>query len=99
MPDEPRCPADAARDRHVMSRRPRDPFPDEDPREVLRRLYLAGGCEFVSVIARDELACALCAGLADRGYVPWELPELPIAGCVRTGGCRCAYEPAITVVE
>jgi hypothetical protein len=53
----------------------------------------------VSVVARDALACPACAAVGDRGYVPWDLPPLPVEGCVRPGGCRCRYEHAITVVE
>jgi hypothetical protein len=53
----------------------------------------------VSLVARDANACAICLAVADRGYLPLKLPTLPIDGCTRPGGCRCRYEPLITVVE
>lgn len=77
----------------------RDPFPPGDPREPLRRLFLSGGCEYVSVVARDATVCAACRSIADQGYLPWHLPRLPFDGCTAGVGCRCRYEPLITVVE
>jgi hypothetical protein len=50
-------------------------------------------------VAADALACSVCLALADRGYQPLKLPPLPIAGCTRAGGCRCRYEPLVTVAE
>jgi hypothetical protein len=50
-------------------------------------------------VAADALACAACLAVADRGYQPLKLPVLPIVGCTRATGCRCRYEPLITVVE
>lgn len=82
-----------------MGERAGTPFPAGDPREPLRQLQLTGGCEYVSVVARDSLACGACAAVADRGYAAWDLPLLPLAACSRPGGCRCRYEPLITVVE
>jgi hypothetical protein len=76
-----------------------EPFPAGDPREPLRRLFLEGGCEYVSVVARDDRACSACLGIADRGYLPWRLPLLPLGSCTARDGCRCRYEPLITVVE
>ena len=81
------------------ARRADEAFPDNDPREALRQGYLEGRYEYVSVVARDADACPACGALADRGYVPWELPEVPRPDCSGADGCRCRYEPAITVVE
>jgi len=74
-------------------------FAADDPREVLRRLHLDGVIEGVSLVAADATACGTCSTVTDRMYVPWELPGLPIDGCSRAGGCRCRYEPNVTVVE
>jgi hypothetical protein len=61
--------------------------------------YLEGRYEFIAIVARDALRCGPCAAIEERGYAPWDLPELPNGDCTRPGGCRCRYEPAITVVE
>ena len=55
--------------------------------------------EYVSLVARDANACPACLAVADRGYLPLKLPPLPIADCSRAEGCRCRYEPLVTVVE
>lgn len=71
-----------------------------DPRiDELQALYLAGGIDGVALVAADATACATCLGLADRVYLPSRLPPLPIEGCTRPGGCRCRYEPSVTVYE
>lgn len=71
-----------------------------DPRiEELQQLYLAGGIDGVALVAADATACPACLGLADRIYLPSRLPHLPIEGCTRSGGCRCRYEPSVTVYE
>jgi hypothetical protein len=58
-----------------------------------------GAIEGVAVVAADANACSACTVLADRVYVPRKLPRVPIEGCTGRGGCRCRYEPAVTVVE
>jgi hypothetical protein len=65
----------------------------------LQQLYLDGGIDGVALVAADTTACDACTALADRNYVPTRLPRLPIAGCARVGGCRCRYEPSVTVYE
>jgi len=53
----------------------------------------------VALVAADTTACAACAAIADRVYAPRKLPALPVPTCARVGGCRCRYEPSVTVVE
>jgi hypothetical protein len=55
--------------------------------------------EYVAVVVKDDLACGACKSVADRGYLPLRAPLLPNVSCTRAGGCRCRYEPWITVVE
>jgi len=65
----------------------------------LQEMYLAGGIDGVALVAADSTACEACLDLADRMYLPTRLPALPIEGCSRPGGCRCRYEPSVTVYE
>lgn len=70
--------------------------------DALRRfddLYREGRIDGVAVVAADADACPACAPLADRVYAPRELPALPIAACSSPRGCRCRYEPSVTVPE
>jgi len=62
-------------------------------------MYLDGGIDGVALVAADSNACQICLALTDRSYIPSGLPVLPIAGCQRPGGCRCRYEPNVTVYE
>jgi hypothetical protein len=62
-------------------------------------MYLDGGLEFVSLVNADSLACDACRAVGDQGYLPSGLPRLPVSGCTSLRGCRCRYEPSITVVE
>jgi hypothetical protein len=64
-----------------------------------QELYLDGGIDGVALVAADADACPACLALTDRSYIPSGLPELPLAGCERPSGCRCRYEPNITVYE
>ncbi len=68
-------------------------------RAEFARLYLEGTIDGVSLVAADADACPTCLAVADRAYTPWDLPSLPIEGCSRPGGCRCRYEPNVTVYE
>jgi hypothetical protein len=68
-------------------------------RDELQRLYHDGVIDGVALVATDANACAACAAVADRVYVPAHLPELPVAGCSMPGGCRCRFEPSFTVYE
>ncbi len=79
----------------VFARRLRD-----DP-ELARfqAMYLDGGIDGVALVAADSNACPTCLALTDRSYIPSGLPRLPIAGCSAAGGCRCRYEPNVTVYE
>lgn len=65
----------------------------------LQELYLAGGIDGVALVALDATACPACLAVADQLYLPTRLPRLPIEGCTRPGGCRCRYEPSVTVYE
>ena len=65
----------------------------------LQALYLEGGIDGVALVARGSDACAACLEVTDRVYLPTHLPPLPIEGCSRPGGCRCRYEPSVTVYE
>ena len=67
--------------------------------DAFQELYLAGRLDGVALVAADANACAACQAVADRVYVPRHLPRLPIAGCLRAGGCRCRHEPSFTVYE
>jgi hypothetical protein len=80
--------------------RPPDERPGEDSRlATFQAMYLDGRIDGVSLVAADSTACAACLELADRAYLPSQLPRLPIGSCSRGGGCRCRYEPNITVYE
>ena len=72
----------------------------EDP-ELARfeAMYLDGGVDGIALVAADSNACPTCLALTDRSYIPLGLPKLPIAGCTSPGGCRCHYEPNVTVYE
>lgn len=71
-----------------------------DPRVAdYQRLYLDGVIDGVALVAADANACPACLAVSDRSYLPSGLPALPIAGCTGPGGCRCRYEPNVTVYE
>jgi len=55
--------------------------------------------EYLAVVARDDNACEACKSVADRGYLPLRAPPLPVESCTSAFGCRCRYEPWVTVVE
>jgi len=69
------------------------------PIDQLQQLYHDGVVDGVALVAADATACAACTEVADQVYLPSQLPGLPVAGCTRAGGCRCAYEPSFTVYE
>lgn len=46
-----------------------------------RKLRILPGC------------CEVCDKLAARSWRVADPPELPVRGCLRHGGCRCAYVP------
>lgn len=71
----------------------------EDRGAEFQRLFDEGTIEGVAVVAADAEACATCGAVADRVYAPRKLPRLPIEACTSARGCRCRYEPAVTVVE
>jgi hypothetical protein len=74
-----------------------------EPREALiarlQALYLDGGIDGVALVAHGSDACPACLAVTDMVYLPTHLPPLPIEGCARPGGCRCRYEPSVTVYE
>jgi hypothetical protein len=65
----------------------------------LQELYLEGGIDGVTVVAADATRCPTCGEWDQQVLMPSRLPALPIAGCTRQGGCRCRYEPNVTVPE
>ena len=65
----------------------------------LQAMYLEGGIDGVALVAWDATACPACLEVADRVYMPVQLPAVPVEGCIRPGGCRCRYEPSVTVYE
>jgi hypothetical protein len=67
--------------------------------ERFQELYLGGVIDGVALVAADSTACPACLAVSDRSYLPSGLPSLPIEGCSRPGGCRCRYEPNVTVYE
>lgn len=73
----------------------------ERPAEIRRfqELYLDGTIDGVSLVAADSNACPACLAVTDRAYLPSGLPLLPIDDCTTLAGCRCKYEPNITVYE
>lgn len=74
--------------------------PGGDPRLAeYQRLYLDGVIDGVALVAADANACPACLAVTDRSYLPSGLPALPIAGCTAPSGCRCRYEPNVTVYE
>ena len=73
------------------------------PRDELvarfQKLYLGGDIDGVAVVAADATRCEPCAEFDGQMYTPSTLPVVPVAGCTRTGGCRCRYEANFTVYE
>ncbi len=67
--------------------------------EELQAMYLAGAIEGVALVAADASACPACLAVTDQAYMPSRLPRVPLDGCTAPGGCRCRYEPAVTVYE
>ena len=65
----------------------------------LQEMYLGGGIDGVALVAADSSACPACRAVPDQSYLPSGLPALPIAGCTGAAGCRCRYEPNVTVYE
>lgn len=65
----------------------------------LQAMYLEGQIDGVALVVADADACPPCLGVTDRSYLPSGLPPLPIVACSRPGGCRCRYEPNVTVYE
>lgn len=72
---------------------------DDPELAVFQAMYLDGGIDGVALVAADSNPCPTCLALTDRSYIPSGLPPLPIAGCSASGGCRCRYEPNVTVYE
>jgi hypothetical protein len=72
---------------------------DRSELEKLQTMFEDGVIEYVSLVARDANACPACLAVTDRGYLPLKLPVLPVSSCTTPSGCRCRYEPLITVVE
>jgi hypothetical protein len=64
-----------------------------------QRLYLEGVIDGVALVAADANACPTCLAVTDRSYLPSGLPALPLASCTGPAGCRCRYEPNVTVYE
>jgi hypothetical protein len=72
----------------------------DDPQLAsFQELYLSGGIDGVSLVAYDSTACPACLAVTDIAYLPSHLPALPISGCTSGRGCRCRYEPNVTVYE
>lgn len=67
--------------------------------EQLQALYHDGVIDGVALVAADANACDLCLKVADRVYMPSQLPDVPVADCSRASGCRCRHEPSFTVYE
>jgi hypothetical protein len=65
----------------------------------LQQMYLDGGIDGVALVAAGSNACPACLTVSDIVYMPSKLPALPIAGCTSPAGCRCRYEPSVTVYE
>jgi hypothetical protein len=63
---------------------------------VLERLRLGaraqGAIRGVRVLATPD-ACETCRMSLDKVWLPHQAPHIPITGCTRAGGCRCAYFP------
>jgi hypothetical protein len=64
-----------------------------------QQLYLGGDIDGVAVVAADSTRCAACGDYDGQMYTPSTLPELPVAACTRSSGCRCRYEANFTVYE
>ena len=72
---------------------------NDGERARFQELYLDGTIDGVALVAADSEACPACLAVTDRSYLPSGLPDLPLDGCTRPGGCRCRYEPNVTVYE
>jgi hypothetical protein len=66
---------------------------------TFQELDLNGTIDGVSLVAADANACPACLAVTDIAYLPSGIPLLPIDGCTAPGGCRCRYEPNVTVYE
>jgi len=66
---------------------------------AFQELYLNGTIDGVSLVATGSDACGACLAVTDRAYLPSQLPALPLDGCTDARGCRCRYEPNVTVYE
>lgn len=82
-----------------MERSSEQRSPDSQELAGLQAMYLDGRIDGVSLVAADADACPVCLAVTDRSYLPSGLPPLPVADCSRPGGCRCRYEPNVTVYE
>ena len=72
----------------------------DDPQLArFQAMYLDGGIDGVALVAADANPCPACLAVTDRSYLPSGLPRLPIEGCTSARGCRCRYEPNVTVYE
>jgi hypothetical protein len=72
----------------------------EDPQlATFQAMYLGGSIDGVSLVAVDANSCPACRAVNDVAYLPSHLPRLPIVGCTSDRGCRCRYEPNVTVYE
>ena len=72
---------------------------DDSQLATFQAMYLGGSIDGVSLVAFDSNACSACLDVSDVAYLPSHLPLLPIAGCTSARGCRCRYEPNVTVYE
>lgn len=72
---------------------------DDPTLRTFQEMYLDGGIDGVSLVAFDSDACPTCLAVTNIAYIPSGLPRLPIEGCTSERGCRCRYEPNVTVYE
>lgn len=66
--------------------------------ERFTMMYEDGVIVGVEIITSPD-ACHLCKALAGRTFVPPDVPQLPLPGCTRPGGCNSAYRPMASVAE
>lgn len=64
----------------------------ESNRAALRMFEKSGNVRRVMVLPG---CCAVCDRLANRRFRIQHVPDLPVDGCERHGGCICAWAPAI----
>lgn len=66
------------------------------PNAALKKFQENERVQNVRLIVSDD-CCPVCAS-QEGTYNKNEAPLLPVEGCSHSNGCRCFYEPMLTVI-